>query len=312
MGIDVSLITPSLSLDLDAFNHPLEPSHESLHIWPLLLRAASHPRVKLFTNSRIDGVTGNPGDLNIKITKEPRYVKEDLFRLRNCEEECSVKVQTQIGGQKVTHGVFIPPILGAKTVPSAYYIDKLGISPCRANCPLGINVQGYIALIGKGKVDKARALINDVAPMAGILGRLCTHPCESECTRQKIDSPVFIQSLHRFAADNAAGDIVYERKEPSGSRGEKIAIIGSGPAGLTAAWELARRGYAPTIFESHAVIGGMLATGIPRFRLPREVREREVAAITALGVNVNSGVTLGRDRRGGFVLDGDIWLFSWL
>ncbi|HEX7475002.1 MAG TPA: FAD-dependent oxidoreductase, partial [Dehalococcoidales bacterium] len=143
--------------------------------------------------------------------------------------------------------------------------------------------------------DKALALINETAPLAGVLGRLCTHPCETKCTREQIDTPVFVQALHRYAADNVVNDIVYTRKAPEGSRKEKVAVIGSGPAGLTAAWELARRGYSPTIFESHAVVGGMLATGIPRFRLPRETREREVDAIKALGVDIKTGVTVGRD-----------------
>jgi NADPH-dependent glutamate synthase beta subunit-like oxidoreductase/NAD-dependent dihydropyrimidine dehydrogenase PreA subunit len=296
MGIDVSLITPTPALDLDSGRNPAEPSHESLHVWPLLLRAASHPRVKLYTNSYVKSVTGKPGNFVVKAQKEPRYVKEDLCTgCGKCEEECSVRVQNKVNGHKATHGAIHSPIIGAKSVPSAYYIEKEGISPCRANCPLGINVQGYIALLGKGKVDKALALINETAPMAGVLGRLCTHPCETKCTREKVDSPVYIQSLHRYASDNAPGGVIYTRKAPAGSRKEKIAIIGSGPAGLTAAWELARRGYSPTIFESHAVIGGMLATGIPRFRLSHEIREREVEAIKALGVDIKTGVTVGQD-----------------
>ncbi len=296
MGIDVSLITPSPSLDLDSPDHPIAPSHELLHVWPLLLRAASHPRVKLYTNCRIRNVTGKPGNFSIKAGVSPRYIKEELCTgCGKCEEECSVKVQVNINGHKYTRSAIHSPIPGLKTVPSAYCIDKDGITPCRANCPLGINVQGYIALIGKGKTDKALALINDVAPMAGVLGRLCTHPCETKCARGQIDSPVFIQSLHRYASDKASGGIKYTRKAPEGSRKEKIAIIGSGPAGLTAAWELARRGYRPTIFESHAVIGGMLATGIPRFRLPREIREKEVEAILSLGIDVRTGVTVGKD-----------------
>jgi NADPH-dependent glutamate synthase beta subunit-like oxidoreductase/NAD-dependent dihydropyrimidine dehydrogenase PreA subunit len=296
MGIDVSLITPFASLELDHGHSSTELPHELLHVWPLLLRAYSHPRIKLHTNSRVTSVTGAPGDYTLKATREPRYVKEELCTgCGKCEEECSVKVQKKVGGHKISHGAIHSPVFGAKSVPSAYYIEKEGISPCRANCPLGINVQGYIALLAKGKVDKAQALINEVAPMASVLGRLCTHPCESQCSRSNIDSPVFIQSLHRYVADNATGGIVYHRKAPAGSRKEKIAIIGSGPAGLAAAWELARRGYTPTIFESHSVVGGMLATGIPRFRLPREIREREVEAIKALGVDIKTGVTVGKD-----------------
>ncbi len=296
MGIDVSLITPSHSLELENGSSSAEPTHELLHVWPLLLRAASHPRVKLYTNSHVKSVGGKPGDFTIRAVREPRYVREDLCTgCGKCEEECSVKVQARVNGHKVSHGAIHSPVQGAKSVPSAYYIDKEGISPCRADCPLGINVQGYIALLAKGKIEKAQALINEVAPMAGILGRLCTHPCELHCSRQKVDSPVFIQSLHRYIADNAANGIVYPVKAPKGAHKEKIAVIGSGPAGLTAAWELARRGYLPTIFESHAVVGGMLATGIPRFRLPREIREKEVEAIKALGVDIKTGVTVGRD-----------------
>ncbi|MBN1191574.1 MAG: FAD-dependent oxidoreductase [Dehalococcoidales bacterium] len=296
LGIDVSLITPSPSLELENGTPFSEHNTDLLHIWPLMLRAAAHPRVKLYTNTRVRSVGGEPGKFSIKAETGPRYVKEDICTgCGKCEEVCSVKVQTRINGHKVVHSAIHSPVLGAKTVPSAYYIDKEGISPCRADCPLGINVQGYIALLANGKIDKAQALINEVAPMAGILGRLCTHPCETNCSRQKVDSPVFIQSLHRYISDHSSGGIEYRTKAPAGIYKEKIAVIGSGPAGLTAAWELARRGYSPTIFESHAVVGGMLATGIPRFRLPHEVREREVEAIRSLGVDIKTGVTVGHD-----------------
>jgi NADPH-dependent glutamate synthase beta subunit-like oxidoreductase/NAD-dependent dihydropyrimidine dehydrogenase PreA subunit len=296
LGINVSLITPNQSLDFDNDYNSGEPSHEQLHVWPLLLRAASNPKIKLYTNTKVKSVSGKPGYLTLKTIKEPRYVNEEICTgCGKCEDECSVKIKSVINGRKVNHGAIHSPVIGIKTVPSAYYIEKEGISPCRSDCPLGINVQGFIALIAKGKIDKARALINEVAPMASILGRLCTHYCESNCARNRVDSPVFIKALHRYAADNATQALTYERRSPSGTHKEKIAIIGSGPAGLTSAWELARRGYSPTVFESHSVIGGMLATGIPRFRLPKEIREKEVEAIKQLGVEFKTGVTVGRD-----------------
>jgi NADPH-dependent glutamate synthase beta subunit-like oxidoreductase/NAD-dependent dihydropyrimidine dehydrogenase PreA subunit len=296
MGVQVKLITSEPALDLENWHDGSEPSHELQHVWPLLLRVANHPNIKIHTNTLVKSVTGKPGGYFLKAVIKPRFVKQELCTgCGKCEEECSVKVHLQIRGQKTYRSAIHSPILGAKSVPSAYYIEKEGIAPCRAGCPLGINVQGYIALLGKNKLDKALDLINETAPMSGILGRLCTHPCETKCSREKIDSPVYIQSLHRFIADNAPSGITYSRKAPAGLRKDKIAVIGSGPAGLTAAWELARRGYIPTIFESHAVVGGMLATGIPRFRLPREIREREVEAIKALGVDVKTGITVGRD-----------------
>jgi len=294
IGVEVALITPATSLGLDN-SVPNASSQDTLHIWPLLLRAASHPLVTLYTNSRVEAIRGKQGKFTIRAIRRPRYVREDLCTsCGRCAEACSVKIHSLLEGQKVTHSAIHAPFLGAKAIPSAYYIEKNGIAPCRAACPLDIKVQGFISLLSKGKVDEALSLINEAAPLASVLGRVCTHPCESSCKRGEVDSPVYIQALHRYAADNASG-IKYTRKATAGSRKEKIAIVGSGPAGLTAAWELARRGYTPTVFESHAVAGGMLATGIPRFRLPREVREREVEAIKALGVDIKTGITVGRD-----------------
>ncbi len=294
IGVEVALVTSATSLGLDN-SVPGASSPDMLRIWPLFLRAASHPLVTLYTNSRVEAIGGKPGEFTIKATRQPRYVRDDLCTsCGRCGESCSVKMRSTLAGQKIIHSAIHAPFLGAKAIPSAYYIEKDGVAPCRVACPLGIKAQGFISLLSKGKTDEALRLINEVAPLAGVLGRVCTHPCEGSCKRGEVDKPVFIQALHRYAADNASG-IKYTRKAPAASRKEKIAIIGSGPAGLTAGWELARRGYTPTIFESHAVVGGMLATGIPRYRLPREVREREVEAIKALGVDIKSGITVGRD-----------------
>ncbi|MEE8469820.1 MAG: FAD-dependent oxidoreductase, partial [Dehalococcoidia bacterium] len=298
MGIEVNIVTPSTALGLDnGKDGGSVTSCENLpHIWPLLLRTASHPLVTLHTDSTVKAITGRPGKFTVRATRNPRYVRKDLCTsCGRCEEACPVKVISLPGGQRIAHSAIHAPIPGAKTVPSGYHIEKNGIAPCRAACPLGINVQGFVSLLSKGKVDEALSLINEAAPLAGILGRVCTHPCEDNCKRSELDSPVFIQSLHRYAADNASGGTRYSHKVPAKSKKERIAIVGSGPAGLAAAWELARRGYSPTIFESHAVVGGMLATGIPRFRLPWEVRDREVEAIKALGVDIKTGVTVGRD-----------------
>lgn len=297
LGIEVNLITPDTALGLDELGDlAVGADTETPHLWPLTLRAATHPLVTLHTGSEVRSVSGNRGRFTIRTAKRPRYVRTDICTsCGRCEDACSVKVNTLLHGERISHSAIHAPIPGVRTAPSAFYIEKNGIAPCRAACPLGINVQGFVSLLGKGKPDEALALINESAPLAGVLGRVCTHPCESNCKRGEVDSPVFIQALHRYAADHASGSPHYTLKAPSKSRRERIAIVGSGPAGLSAAWELARRGYTPTIFEAHAVVGGMLATGIPRFRLPWEVRDREVAAIQELGVNIKRGVTVGRD-----------------
>ena len=297
LDVEVSIITPFMELDSSSAATGTRnfTSQDLLRVRPLLLRTVGHPRVSFYTNSRVNSITWRTDKFVIKGNKYPRYVRQDLCTgCGRCTEECSIQVPFMLNGRWLTHSAIHKSIVGTNAVPSAYSIDKKGIAPCTARCPLNINVTGFVSLIAKGKVDSALSLINESAPLAGVLGRICTHPCEDSCTRSEVDKPVFIKALHRHAADYG-GDIKYKRKASAGSRREKIGIVGSGPAGLTTAWELARRGYSPTIFESHAVVGGMLATGIPRFRLPREIREREVRAIEELGVEIRTGVTIGRD-----------------
>jgi len=298
LGVPVSVVTPSPSIGLDSAldNTSLTAPDKRLSVWPLLLRAASHPLTTIYTNCEVNDVTGKRGRLTVKVTRSPRFVNTNLCTgCSRCAEACSVQVPCILDGRRATRSAIHPPSPDNRSVPVAFCIDKIGVAPCRAACPLGINVQGFVSLISMGRTDEALELITDVAPLAGVLGRVCTHPCQDACKRAEIDAPVFIPALHRFAVDEAPGGIKYKRKAPPRSRREKIAIVGSGPAGLSAAWELARRGYSPTIFESHAVVGGMVATGIPRFRLPLEVREREVEAIKDLGVDIKTGVTVGRD-----------------
>lgn len=297
-GVEVELITDSVALHCDSAAGALPDDSPRDHrfLWPLLLRASSHPLISLHTGTHVQSIEGETGHFTIQATQHPRYIYQDLCTgCGRCQAECSAKVTSLLGGQRITHSAIHRPVLDGNAVPSAYLIDKNGVAPCQAACPLGINVQGFVSLLASGKTERALELISEAAPLSGILGRVCRHPCEDDCTRGKIDSPVFIRALHRYAADNASGDIRFTTKLPAKSREEKIGIVGSGPAGLTAAWELSRLGYSPRVFESHSVIGGMLATGIPRFRLPREVRERELEAIRRMDIDIRTGITVGRD-----------------
>jgi NADPH-dependent glutamate synthase beta subunit-like oxidoreductase/NAD-dependent dihydropyrimidine dehydrogenase PreA subunit len=292
MGIEVKFVTKAISLGWD----DSDLSKDRSYLWPLLLRVASHPLVNLYSGAEIESVQGKKGDFRIAMVERPRYVREDLCTsCGRCQTECSVMVTSLVGNRKIQHKAIHAPLFASKAVPSAYVIDKNEFAPCHVACPLGINVQGFVALLANGKTDKALALINESAPFAATLGRICRHPCELKCSRGKIDNPVFIRALHRFAADNAPGGVTYQLRKATDSHPGRIAIVGAGPAGLTAAWELARRGYSPAVFEAHSVIGGMLATGIPRFRLPKEVREREIEAIKAIGVDIRTGIAVGRD-----------------
>jgi heterodisulfide reductase subunit A len=169
------------------------------------------------------------------------------------------------------------------------------IPACWAACPTRVRAHGYIALIAQRKFKEALALVRRENPLPGVSSRVCHHPCEEACERRRVDEPLAIASLKRFIADyelktNPAMPAPVER-----TRAEQVAVVGSGPAGLTAAYHLLLKGYGVTIFEALPVVGGMLVTGIPPNRLPRHVITYEVDRIKAMGVEMRTNVTVGRD-----------------
>lgn len=169
--------------------------------------------------------------------------------------------------------------------------DCLG--PCMSACPAGIDIPGFVAHLAKGEDRAALELIRVSMPLPGILGRVCTRPCETACRRQLVEKPIAICHLKRYAADSGAlGD---ELPRPAKATGKRVAIVGAGPAGLSAAYYLQLLGHACTIFDAHEKAGGMVRYGIPSYRLPRGVIEREAAAIERLGATFRFGTALGRD-----------------
>ncbi len=179
----------------------------------------------------------------------------------------------------------------AQAIPSAFAIQKADKAPCRQACPAGLNVQGYVQMVKVGKYKEALEIIMEDLPLPGVIGRICPHPCEDACRRGQIDEPVAIRALKRLAAD------MFDPREIeipcSEEREEKVAIIGSGPAGLSAAYHLARRGIKATIYEALPEAGGMLRVGIPPHRLPRAILDREIEIITKLGVEIKTDTPLG-------------------
>ncbi|MEW6423954.1 MAG: FAD-dependent oxidoreductase [Bacillota bacterium] len=171
-----------------------------------------------------------------------------------------------------------------KRICPAAECPQLVIAPCQAACPAGIDVPNYVALVGEGRYEEALELIREDAPLPGVLGRVCEHPCTKHCVRGRVDSPIAICALKRLAYDKAKAAGSKPPTPPERKYDEKIAVVGSGPAGLSAAYFLAKRGYGVTIFEAMAEPGGMLAYGIPPYRLPREVLRDEIAYIKAMGV----------------------------
>jgi NADPH-dependent glutamate synthase beta subunit-like oxidoreductase/coenzyme F420-reducing hydrogenase delta subunit len=165
--------------------------------------------------------------------------------------------------------------------------------PCRSACPVHADVRGYIELIARGRYREALDLIREVLPFPSVCGRICHHPCEQECRRSDVDEPASIRDLKRFVAEYDYPES--PAPEPPKQEGEKVAVVGAGPAGLTAALDLARLGYRPTVFEKFPVAGGILATAIPTYRLPRTVLQKDIDAILARGVELRTGVEVGKD-----------------
>jgi NADPH-dependent glutamate synthase beta subunit-like oxidoreductase len=184
---------------------------------------------------------------------------------------------------------------GCNAVPDKSGAEKQQTSPCKAECPAHIDVQGYVNLAAKGKFEEALALIKKASPFPSICGRVCHHPCESNCSRGDIDESVGIHGIERFIADldlNAGKRYIPRIKD---KKEDKVAIVGSGPAGLTCAYYLAIKGYRVTVFEKAAELGGMLATGIPSYRLPSKVVEAEIQHISDLGVTMKTNMEIGTD-----------------
>ncbi len=173
--------------------------------------------------------------------------------------------------------------------------EKQQTSYCKFNCPAKNDIQGFLGLTAKGKFREALQLLKETSPFPSVCGRVCTFPCEADCSRKQIDEAVSIRAVERFLADRdrSNGDAYVPGLKPA--RSEKVAVVGSGPAGLTAAYFLAKNGYRVTVYEKLPVAGGMMAVGIPRYRLPANVLSAEIGVIQKMGVEIKTGVAFGRD-----------------
>lgn len=167
------------------------------------------------------------------------------------------------------------------------------VAPCNAGCPVGIDIEGYMHLLGEGRTAEAVDLLLRENPIPAITGRVCDHPCESVCNRTHLDEAVAVHGVERTLGDRILEGVV-ESPFPR-SRSERVAVVGSGPAGLACAYHLARAGYPVTVFEAAVEAGGMLRLGIPAYRLPRDVLDRQIEWLEELGIEIRCGVRVGMD-----------------
>ncbi len=261
-------------------------------ISPKLVDTGRHRNIELMTDTEVVKIEGQAGDFSVTVRHKPRYI--DVTKCTGCGE-CADVCPVIIPGrfdeglivQRAAHKLY------PQAVPNAYAIEKRGIAPCRDACPTGQRAQGYIALIREGRYDDAMRVIKEDNPFPGICGRICNHRCEDACNRNLVDEPLNIHALKRFVTDKVYAK-PYQPPVPSERKyEERVAVIGAGPCGLTTAKDLCKLGYSVSVFEALPVAGGMLRVGVPEYRLPTWIVDREVQEIVDLGVELrlNSPVT---------------------
>jgi heterodisulfide reductase subunit A-like polyferredoxin len=253
---------------------------------PKMSETARHQNITVLLNSEIDSIRKENGHFDINVAKHPRYViPETCTGCQECEQACPEvrpdEYNMNLAGRKVA---YIPFSLAN---PRIAVIDRQNESaPCIAACPGGVKPYGYITLVRNGQYEEAMKLHMEDIPIPGSLGRACYAPCEGECTRGSLEAPVDIRRIKRFFAEDyyakfpAAPPVVIEKKS-----GKKVAVVGSGPAGLTAAYFLALKGHDVKIFEAAPELGGMLKLTLPEYRLPNSVVDRDIQNILSLGVD---------------------------
>lgn len=259
---------------------------------PKVVECGRNLNIELLTNAEVLDIKGEAGDFKVEVVEHPRYI--DLSKCTACGEcakVCPVVVPNEydlgLSERKATFKRY------PQAIPSGYAIEKLDTAPCRMACPANINVQGYVAMVREGKYREAVEIIMRDLPFPGILGRVCPHRCEDSCRRSQVDSPISIREIKRIAADRAP---VTELPLPSiEPKEDRVAIVGSGPAGLSAAYFLALEGYRVSVYEAMPEPGGMMRYGIPEHRLPRSVLNEEIENLKRFGVEIHTGVRLGKD-----------------
>ena len=263
---------------------------------PKLVECGRHENIELLTYSEVVSIEGEPGNFRVKLLCHPRYVDIDKCKgCGDCADACPVERPNWYEENLAMRKAIYRPL--DQATPSAFGVDKLGIPPCRAACPIHVNAEGYIALTAAGKFEEALELVREKNPFPGITGRICTHPCEEKCDRAKVDEPVAIDYIKRFLADwelknKGERDWNIEKEEPTG---KSVGIVGAGPAGLLAAYDLAKKGHSVTIYEALPKPGGMMWVGIPAYRLPRDVLFGEIELLEKLGVKFVFDTQVGKD-----------------
>ncbi|MFW9847649.1 MAG: FAD-dependent oxidoreductase [Candidatus Thorarchaeota archaeon] len=250
---------------------------------PRLSEVARHPNIELLTYSEIKRVTGRAGNFHIEVLRKPRYILEDKCSgCGDCVAVCPIETANEfdegLGFRKATYIPF------PQATPNVYTIDKRDHPACRVNCPAGVNCQAFVILTNQERYEDAIRIVRENIPFPATLGRVCVSWCEGQCQRGEYDGSVSIRNLHRFLADYEKETGAKPPVEAKIDKSEKVAVVGAGPAGVAAAYQLARLGYPVTVFEKRSEPGGLLKWAIPSYRLPRDILQEEIDWVSEHGV----------------------------
>jgi NADPH-dependent glutamate synthase beta subunit-like oxidoreductase/formate hydrogenlyase subunit 6/NADH:ubiquinone oxidoreductase subunit I len=287
LGVPVTLVDadPDLHVKLAAEQYRMQSGLTFSYAHrPGLLRILRNSRIRTLLPARVSTIKHTPQGFSVRVAKDQTYVDEGRCVLcGKCVEACPVTCES---GKAIAYH-------SRQSLPGRPVIDKRRQPLCQAGCPLGVNAQGYVALAAQGKYEEALRLIREKNVLPGICGRVCTHPCEDNCRRGEVDEAVSIRAIKRFLADYLEEQSQQGIQSGTGlpaagmvaSRREKVAVIGSGPAGLAAAAELAKKGYGVTVYERKEKAGGLLRYGIGDHRLPEAVLDRELQTLEQMGIS---------------------------